>query len=75
MYACDNIHFKGYLESSAFGKYFFFPFPAPVYKRFDNNWILSLCEETLQKQSLTIKGMGELLDRKKLFQEICMRKN
>lgn len=39
MYTCDNIHFKGYPESFTFDKYFFFPFPALVYKRFDNNWI------------------------------------
>lgn len=33
----------------------------------------SLREETLEKQFLNIKGMGELLDGKKLFQEILMR--
>jgi len=37
--------------------------------------ILNLFGETLEKQSLTIKMMGELLDGKKLSQEICMRKN
>ena len=42
MYAGDNIHFKGYSESFTFHKYFFFPFPATVYKRFDYNWNFKL---------------------------------
>lgn len=37
MYTCDNIHFNGYLKSFTFDKYFFFPFPSLVYKRFDSN--------------------------------------